>query len=131
AIETIRQNRDDIPLIDRKIELVPTKEVLKKAGLEPEEPTVVTGGPSCQSFSTAGQRGSVSDPRGVMFREFLRVVKEARPRFFVMENVKGVLSAAIKHRALKHRGPGNPPLEPDEELGSAFRLILKELRATG
>src|SRR5439155_14404497 len=44
---------------------------------------------------------------------------------------KGVLSAAIKHRHLKDRGPSHPPLQPDEELGSAFRLILKELRATG
>lgn len=131
AIETIKTNRPKVPLIDRKIELVPTKEILLKAGLSKGEPTVVTGGPSCQAFSTAGQRGSVSDPRGVMFREFVRVVKEARPRFFVMENVKGVLSAAIKHRSLKDRGPGCPPLKKDEELGSAFRLILKELRTTG
>jgi DNA (cytosine-5)-methyltransferase 1 len=131
AAETIRQNRPDIPLIDRKLELVPTEEILDAAKLRPEEATVVTGGPSCQAFSTAGQRGSVSDPRGIMFREFLRVVKEAQPEFFVMENVKGVLSAAIKHRHLKTRGPGHPPLKADEELGSAFRLILKELRTTG
>jgi DNA (cytosine-5)-methyltransferase 1 len=131
ACQTIRQNRPNLPLFPRKIEQVTTDELLKAASLEPEEPTVVTGGPCCQSFSTAGQRGSVSDPRGVMFREFVRVVREARPRFFIMENVKGVLSAAIRHRPLKDRGPGHPPLEPDEELGSAFRLILKELRATG
>jgi DNA (cytosine-5)-methyltransferase 1 len=131
AADTIRQNRPDTPLIPKKLEFVPTSEILEAAELQPDEATVVTGGPSCQSFSTAGQRGSVSDPRGIMFREFLRVVKEVRPRFFVMENVKGVLSAAIKHRPLKDRGPGHPALEPDEELGSGFRLILKELRATG
>src|SRR3954447_18027807 len=122
AADTIRKNRPDINLIDRKIEKVTTKHLLRRAGLEPGEATVVTAGPCCQSFSTAGQRGSLSDPRGNMFREFLRVVKEVRPRFFVMENVKGVLSAAIKHRHLKDRGPGQPPLEPEEELGSAFRL---------
>jgi DNA (cytosine-5)-methyltransferase 1 len=66
-----------------------------------------------------------------MFRQFLRVVKKVQPRFFIMENVKGVLSAAIKHRPLKDRGPGHPPLSPDEELGSAFRMILKALRAAG
>src|SRR5689334_10301930 len=98
AAQTIRQNRPNIPLIERKLELVTTKEILEAAGLEHCSPTVVTGGPSCQAFSTAGQRGSISDPRGEMFREFLRVVKETRPRFFVMENVKGILSAAIKHR---------------------------------
>jgi DNA (cytosine-5)-methyltransferase 1 len=131
AAETIRTNRPDIPLIERKIECVRTKTILATAGLEEGEATVVTAGPSCQSFSTAGQRGSVGDPRGTMFRQFVRVVETARPRFFVMENVKGVLSAAIKHRHLKNRGPGHALLEPDEELGSAFRMILKALRATG
>lgn len=131
AVQTITNNRPNIKLIPRKLQKVTTKAILDAAGMEPGEPTVVTAGPSCQSFSTAGQRGSVSDPRGVMFRGFLRVVKQTRPRFFVMENVKGVLSAAIKHRALKDRGPGCPPLKPEEELGSAFRLILKELRAIG
>ena len=48
--------------------LVPVMALAERAGLRPEEPTVVTGGPSCQAFSTAGQRGSVSDPRGIMFR---------------------------------------------------------------
>ncbi len=131
AADTIRQNRPNIPLIQQKLELIPTSTILENARLEEDEATVVTGGPSCQAFSTAGQRGSIGDPRGVMFREFLRVVKETRPRFFVMENVKGVLSAAIKHRPLKDRGPGCAALEPEEELGSGFRLILKELRATG
>jgi DNA (cytosine-5)-methyltransferase 1 len=131
AAETIRRNRPDIPLMERRLEEVTTAEILETAGLGPGEPVVVAGGPSCQSFSTAGQRGSLADPRGVMFREFLRVVKEARPRFFIMENVTGVLSAAVRHRPLKERGPGYPPLDPDEELGSAFALILKELKKTG
>lgn len=131
AAETIRRNRPDVPVIERRIEDVTTAEILEVAGLRPGEPILVVGGPSCVAFSTAGQRGSLSDPRGVMFREFLRVVRDTRPEFFVMENVKGVLSAAICHRPLKERGPGYPPLSPDEELGSAFVLILKELQATG
>jgi DNA (cytosine-5)-methyltransferase 1 len=72
----------------------------------------------------------MSDPRGIMFREFLRVVQEARPRFFVMENVKGILSAAIRHRPLGKRGPGYAPLALDERLGSALSQVLKELRKT-
>jgi len=131
AIETIELNRPSLPLIKKRLEDVPTKDILSKARLERGEAFVVTGGPSCQAFSTAGQRGSVADPRGSMFREFLRVVQETRPRFFVMENVRGVLSAAVRHRPLKDRGPGHPPLEPDELLGSALLLILQELEATG
>jgi DNA (cytosine-5)-methyltransferase 1 len=131
AVETIRRNRPDITVIDRKLEDVTSEEILEAAGLRPGEPVVVTGGPCCQSFSTAGRRGSLGDPRGTMFRQFLRVVSETRPQFFVMENVHGLLSAAIRHRPLRERGPGFPPLEPEEELGSAFTLILKELKATG
>ena len=131
AAETIGLNRPALPLLKERIEDLTTDEILKKAKLKRGEVTVVTGGPSCQAFSTAGTRGSMSDPRGAMFREFLRVVREARPRFFIMENVRGVLSAAVKHRPLNQRGPGFPALRADEELGSALKVILKELKALG
>jgi len=131
AVETIRKNRSDLPIIDRRIEDVTTKEILDAAGLKPGDPMVVSGGPSCQVFSTAGQRGSLGDPRGGMFEHFVRVVREAKPRFFVMENVRGLLSAAIKHRPLSERGSGHPALEPDEELGSAFRVVSAKLRELG
>jgi DNA (cytosine-5)-methyltransferase 1 len=127
AVETIGLNRPRISVIQKRIEDTTTAEILAAANLEVGEPTVVTAGPSCQAFSTAGRRGSMEDPRGTLFREFLRVVNESRPRFFVMENVRGVLSAAIKHRPLNERGPGFPSLQSDEELGSAFMLILREL----
>lgn len=128
AVETIRRNRKRLPVIPHKLETVKTDDILKAAGLARGEASVVTGGPSCQAFSTAGQRGSLNDYRGTMFREFLRVVAEARPRFFVMENVAAILSAAIKHRPLNQRGPGFPRLDPEEEFGSAFALIVEELR---
>ncbi len=131
AADTIRRNRPDIHLIPERLEDVSTDRILAAAGLAPGEPAVVTGGPSCQAFSTAGHRRSIGDPRGEMFHTFLRVVREARPRFFVMENVRGVLSAAVRHRPLKDRGPGHPPLAPEEELGSAFAVILGELGMTG
>ena len=131
ASETIRQNRPDLPMLQNRIEELTTGQILEAAGLRRGEPTVITAGPSCQAFSTLGSRGSVSEPQGTLFRHFLRVVREARPRFFIMENVKGVLSAAIKHRPLNQRGPGFPALAPEEELGSAFLLILKELQELG
>lgn len=50
---------------------------------------VVIGGPPCQGFSMAGNIGRkfVDDPRNQLFKEFVRVVKDVRPRCFVMENV--------------------------------------------
>jgi DNA (cytosine-5)-methyltransferase 1 len=130
ACETIRRNRPDITVIAKRIEDTTTEEILKAAKLKPGEPALVAGGPACQSFSTAGQRASLADPRGKLIREFLRVVEEAQPRFFLLENVRGLLSAAVRHRPLKKRGPGYPPLSRDEQLGSAFAAVLRELRHT-
>ena len=129
ALETIKTNRPRLPRVEESIQDTSTKELLEKAGLTRDQVTVVAGGPCCQSFSTAGKRGSLSDPRGNLFREFCRVVRDTQPRFFVMENVKGILSAAVKHRPLNKRGPGHPHLQPEERLGSALKEILKELRA--
>lgn len=137
AADTIEGNRDSGVLRSRprvlreRIEDLTTKDILAAAGLEPGQPMIVSAGPSCQSFSTAGRRRSLDDPRGRLFLEFLRVVAEAQPRFFVMEQVRGVLSAAVQHRPLSRRGPGHPPLAEDEQLGSAFKLILRELARSG
>ena len=129
AVETIRLNKGkDFPVIDKPIEDVDTEEILNLADMKPKEAFVLTGGPCCQSFSTAGKRQSLSDiKRGTLFRHFKRIVSEAKPRFFLMENVKGMLSAAIRHRPLDERGPGFPPLSADEELGSALKVIREEL----
>lgn len=52
---------------------------------------VVTGGPSCQSFSLAGTRKKF-DKRDNLFFHYLKVIKALRPKYFVMENVKGILT---------------------------------------
>lgn len=130
AVKTIQHNkREKLPVIQRQIEDVTTAEILNQAGLKPKEAFLLTGGPCCQSFSTAGKRQSLSDGagRGTLFRHFKRIVLEAQPRYFLMENVKGMLSAAVRHRPLDQRGPGFPPLSPDEELGSALKVIREEL----
>ncbi|MEQ8537813.1 MAG: DNA cytosine methyltransferase [Coleofasciculus sp. D1-CHI-01] len=68
----------------------------------------MVGGAPCQPFSTAGKRASVLDPCGSLFMEFVRVVRDIQPRFFVMENVKGLLSAAIRHRPINQREADYP-----------------------
>src|SRR3989344_5053187 len=52
---------------------------------------VIVGGPPCQGFSMAGKR-QPNDPRNSLFMEYIRLVKELNPDFFVMENVRGILS---------------------------------------
>ncbi|MGL5981894.1 MAG: DNA cytosine methyltransferase, partial [Cetobacterium sp.] len=50
------------------------------------------GGSPCQSFSIAGKRKGLEDTRGTLFYEFIRLVNEIKPRFFIYENVKGLLN---------------------------------------
>ena len=53
--------------------------------------TGVIGGPPCQSWSEAGARRGIDDTRGQLFFEYLRVIKSTRPKFFVAENVHGLI----------------------------------------
>jgi len=63
--------------------------------------------------------------------DFIRVVAEVQPRFFVMENVRGLLSAAIRHRPIAERGKDYRQLEPDEIQGSALQVVLAEMDKVG
>jgi DNA (cytosine-5)-methyltransferase 1 len=53
----------------------------------------LVGGPPCQTFSSSGRQLSVLDPRGSLVAEFLRMVGEIRPRSFLFENVRGIVTA--------------------------------------
>ena len=141
AAKTIALNRPFFQesAIPREIQNVSSQELLEEGGrvlnlgraLQPGEVDLVTGGPPCQPFSTAGKRGSVMDPRGSLFMDFIRIVKEVQPRFFLMENVKGLLSAPLRHRPINQRGKDCPPLEVDEMAGAALKVVLSEMKEIG
>lgn len=63
--------------------------------LEGEDITGIIGGPPCQGFSHMGKR-DISDPRNELVGAFFRIVMEARPKFFVMENVPGILTGGFR-----------------------------------
>lgn len=60
-------------------------------GIKKGEIDIVVGGPPCQAYSTVGKR-LLDDPRGKLFQQYYRLLGELGPRFFVFENVKGLLS---------------------------------------
>lgn len=100
------------------------KRIYKEAGLlENEEIDLFIGGSPCQSFSTAGKRQAFEDPRGQAMLKFADLVQEVQPKVFLLENVRGLLSSALKHVPLTERN--KRPLEPDEQQGSAFRHLLE------
>ena len=55
---------------------------------------VIIGGPPCQGFSMANRQRIIDDPRNVLYKYYLEAVKKLKPKFFVMENVKGMLGVA-------------------------------------
>lgn len=59
--------------------------------LNPERPvSLVSGGPPCQGFSMANRQRIIDDPRNQLYKAFLRFLSIIRPKFFVMENVRGM-----------------------------------------
>lgn len=92
AAQTARRNRPKIPVISRDIGGLSVHEALCLTGCEHVEIDVLTGGPPCQAFSTMGRRRGTGDARGRLVFDFCRFVEGMRPRLFVMENVRGLLS---------------------------------------
>jgi DNA (cytosine-5)-methyltransferase 1 len=132
--ESIRENirvgnLPEAPRVyEQDIRTLSPNQLLADLGLGVGEVDVLVGGPPCQSFSTAGKRGTVQDPRGTLLWDFMRFIKGLQPKVFLMENVRGLLSAAIKHRPIAERpAKGGPPLMKEEGPGSVLRLFVDEL----
>jgi DNA (cytosine-5)-methyltransferase 1 len=94
SVRTIRQNRR-WPTICEDIASIATKRILNEAGLGRGEAEVLVGGPPCQPFSKSGYWATgdarrLEDPRASTLEEYLRVLDEAQPRAFLMENVEGL-----------------------------------------
>lgn len=69
-----------------------TRDVRKIHSSEIPDCDGIIGGPPCQSWSEAGAQRGIKDERGKLFYEFIRILKDKQPKFFVAENVSGMLS---------------------------------------
>ncbi|MCX6809273.1 MAG: DNA cytosine methyltransferase [Candidatus Berkelbacteria bacterium] len=65
--------------------------MLKDLQTDKKNIDIVIGGPPCQAYSTVGKR-LMDDPRATLFHEYFRIIKNLEPKFFIFENVKGLLS---------------------------------------
>ncbi|MFS0594431.1 DNA cytosine methyltransferase [Cytobacillus horneckiae] len=87
---TYKKNHPEIEVIVDDIKNIDNSGVFKSGDAD-----VIIGGPPCQGFSMAGARirqGFIDDPRNYLFKHYFNVVKEVKPKAFVMENVKGLLT---------------------------------------
>lgn len=126
AASTIRNNTN-IPVINRDITTIPTSELLEVSGLKAGEVDLVVGGPPCQAFSTAGARRGLDDFRGNVIIQYLRVVSEIQPRYFILENVRGILSAKLNAVPDSYKEYE----EIKNEKGSVIRFLANEFRKLG
>jgi len=84
-------NHPDVLMYNKDIKDFSAIEFHKDTSNQYKSIDVVIGGPPCQSFSTVGNR-LLDDPRGKLFQEYYRLLKEFNPKFFLFENVTGLLS---------------------------------------
>jgi DNA (cytosine-5)-methyltransferase 1 len=121
---TYIRNHPKTKMIIDDITRVKSKDLLNGEG----EIDVIVGGPPCQGFSMAGRRirngGTfLNDPRNELFKEFIRVVKDIKPKVFVMENVAAMLNihgGAVRDEIIKRF----------EEIGYKTKIALISFAST-
>lgn len=110
--ETFEKNFPKTKLDKRSIVDVPTPDVPFADG--------IIGGPPCQSWSEAGAGRGINDKRGQLFFEYIRLLKDKQPAFFLAENVSGILG-------LKHKEAFENILKQFEDVG--YNISYKLLNA--
>ena len=129
--ETITINRPNPALLANINDYEP-KDILEKAQLsDNDEIDLIVGGPPCQAFSTAGKRNAFNDERGNVFLKFIDLALNLKPKYLVIENVRGLLSCPMEHRPHNQRGGDYPDLSFDELKGGALNFIISRLKSSG
>ena len=117
---TIEKNAPEMGLIG-DINKYDADEILKMANIPCDRKVdVIFGGPPCQAFSTAGARKALDDERGNVFLRYIEIIEQIKPRYIVIENVRGLLSAPYPYKDIK---------EPIK--GGALCVILDRLKEAG
>lgn len=94
CVETYRFNHPNVPSKNIVNEDIKNIENNISDFLRFNNVDLVIGGPPCQGFSIANQQRIIDDPRNKLYKSFVNVVDKTKPKFFVMENVKGMLKVA-------------------------------------
>lgn len=86
---TYRENHPETHLIESDIRQITKEDIVEFTNGEIDG---IIGGPPCQSWSEAGSLKGIKDSRGKLFFDYIRILKEFQPKFFLAENVSGMLA---------------------------------------
>ena len=131
ACSTVRRNRPEWSLIERDIHEVSSQEILRAGRLKVGQADVLIGGPPCQPFSkssywVAGDALRLDDPRADTLTAYLRVLRDTKPRAFLLENVYGLVYKG-KDEGLRHLLDGVARI--NREAGTNYQVSWKLLNA--
>jgi len=110
---TFERNFPTAKLDKRDVRKVSSKEIPSTDG--------IIGGPPCQSWSEAGSKRGIKDKRGQLFFEYVRIIEDKMPKFFLAENVSGIL-----HK--RHSDAFNTIIKSFEDIG--YRVTFNLLNAS-
>jgi DNA (cytosine-5)-methyltransferase 1 len=113
---TLRKNFPETKVDDRSLFAVPSSDIPSAIG--------IIGGPPCQSWSIAGAGRGLQDKRGKVFLEYIRVIRDKRPLFFLAENVAGMLDT-------RHQESLRLIIEEFDKLGYFFSYKLLNVKNYG
>ena len=118
---TFKANHPNTHLIEGDVRNVSKADIAKYFNGEVDG---IIGGPPCQSWSAAGSLKGIEDARGQLFFDYIRILKEFRPKFFLAENVSGML-------ANRHNEAVQNILKMFEEAGYDISLTLVNAKDYG
>lgn len=87
--ETYKVNHPNTHLVEGDVRQITREDIAPYISGEVDG---IIGGPPCQSWSEAGSLKGIEDARGQLFYDYIRILKEFRPKFFLAENVSGMLA---------------------------------------
>jgi DNA (cytosine-5)-methyltransferase 1 len=121
--QTIALNRPNTALLG-DINNYEPDDILKAARLTSQDDIdLIVGGPPCQAFSTAGKRKVFHDDRGNVFLKYLDLALSLKPKYLVIENVRGLLSCPLKYELHEQN--------ENELKGGALNFILSKFKKFG
>lgn len=137
ACEIDNASRQTITHNDKKVGLIgdirdySVEEILEYANVkDKEEVDIIVGGPPCQAFSTAGKRMGFQDERGNVFLKYISLITTVRPKYAVIENVRGLLSSMLSID-IEDEIINEFPIDWKKTPGSSLFYVQKKLEKEG